>query len=274
LSGIESYLRDIKRHPLLDRREEGELARRYRATGDPELARRLATAHLRLVVKIARQYRWAHAHPADLIEEGNVGLLCAVRKYDPGRGVRLSTYATWWIRALILRFIVANYRMVRVGTTPDQRKIMFRLARERSRLEQQLGTAADAAQLAHSLGVSEAAVVTVGRYLDEPEVRLDAPLRDAEGHERQRTLPANDDARPDRVVERRDFMERVLGAVDEFERGLATRDRTIFRLRWREDERETLTAVGARFGITRERARQLEVKILSRLREHVRKVAA
>src|SRR5262245_64468669 len=120
-----AYMAEIRRIPLLTREEEDALARKFAATGDPELARRLVTANLRLVIKIAHEYRQAHRNLLDLVQEGNIGLMQAVRKYDPYRGVKLSSYAAWWIRAYILKFILNNWRMVKLGTTQAQRRLFF-----------------------------------------------------------------------------------------------------------------------------------------------------
>ena len=125
--GLSSYMHDLRRYPPLDRDEEHRLAVAYRRTGAPDLAQALVCGHLRLVVKIAREYRWSKHPLLDLIEEGNLGLVVAVQKYDPDRGVRLSSYAAWWIRAGILQFVVSSRRLVRIGTTVEQRKVMARL---------------------------------------------------------------------------------------------------------------------------------------------------
>ena len=175
-SNLDAYLQDLRRHPVLSRDEEHELALAYARTHALEPARKLITANLRLVVRIAQEYRRAHRNLLDLIQEGNVGLIQAVQRYDPFRGVKLSTYAAWWIRAYILKFILANWRMVRIGTTQAQRRLFFNLRRERERL-QRMGAETDSRQLAAALDVSEREVVEMERRLAASEMSLDAPAR-------------------------------------------------------------------------------------------------
>src|SRR3982750_761807 len=153
-SSLSVYLQALRRYPLISREEEHELAVRYVETHERSTARKLITANLRLVVKISQEYRRAHRNLLDLIQEGNVGLIQAVQRYDPFRGVKLSTYAAWWIRAYILKFILANWRMVRIGTTQAQRRLFFNLRRERERLEK-MGVETDSKKLAAVLDVSE-----------------------------------------------------------------------------------------------------------------------
>src|SRR5712691_11697206 len=150
---MQRYMAEVSRHPLLTREEEHDLAVRFRETQDPRIAYRLVTANLRLVVKIAHEYRRAHRNLLDLVQEGNVGLLQAVKKYDPYRGVKLSSYAAWWIRAYMLKFILNNWRLVKIGTTQAQRKLFFNLRKEKDKLEQ-LGFTPSPKMLAESLDVA------------------------------------------------------------------------------------------------------------------------
>jgi len=264
---LSAYLRDIRKIPIIEREEEEMLARRYRRTGDPELAQQLACGHLRLVVKIALEYRWATDHLVDLVAEGNVGLLRSIEKFDPDRGVRLSSYAAWWIRAMILRFLVDNRRLVRLGTTRIQRKILFRLERERRDLESK-GIEADPAALAERLGVSTKAVADLEPHVRWPEVRLDeTPPSNGDGTEtRLERLVAPAEARPDVLVERGELVTVARKAIADFERKLDRRDRLLFRARWLTDEQPSLQEVGNRFGVSRERVRQLEQRVLARFR--------
>jgi RNA polymerase sigma-32 factor len=268
VTGLDAYLRDIRRIPVLDREEEVRLARRYRKTGNPELAQRLVAGHLRLVVKIAREYRWASETLLDLIAEGNVGLMRAVAKFDPDRGVRLTSYAAWWIRAMILRSLVDNRRLVRVGTTRAQRRILFRLQKERRALEQ-LGIDPQPEALAARLGVAAHDVAELEQHIRWPEVRLDeTPPSHGDGEQpRVERLLAPEDGRPDALVERGELRAVVRAAVADFERQLDARDRILFRTRWLDDEEQpSLQAVGDQFGVSRERARQLERRVLERFR--------
>ena len=186
----------------MTREEEHEVAVEFCESANPALASRLITANLRLVVKIAQEYRRAHRNVLDLIQEGNIGLIHAVHKYDPYRGVKLSSYASWWIRAYILKFILANWRLVKVGTTQAQRKLFFNLRKEREKLEKQ-GYEVEAKHLAAALDVSEQEVVEMERRLNASETSLDAPMRsDEQGDRTQgdfvRAAPA---LRPDVQVE-------------------------------------------------------------------------
>src|SRR6202171_5636785 len=193
---LQRYMAEVSRHPLLTREEEHELAVKFSRTHDPEIAYRLVTANLRLVVKIAHEYRRAAFSLLDLIQEGNVGLMHAVQKYDPFRGVKLSSYAAWWIRAYILRYLMDNWRMVKLGTTQAQRKLFFNLRKEQERLLSQ-GFEAQPAVLAEKVEVSEQDVRERGRRLANDEFSLDAPL--ASGHEESRQTPRDrlgEDAAP------------------------------------------------------------------------------
>src|SRR5450432_2543970 len=206
-STMMAYLQDVRRHALLSREEEHEIAVEYVRTSDPRLSERLVTANLRLVVKIALEYRTARRNLLDLVQEGNVGLVHAVQKYDPHRGVKLATYAAWWIRAYILKFILSNARLVKLGTTQAQRRLFFGLRRERARLEGLDGEAVEARQLAATFDVSEKEVVEMERRLSGAEASLDAPGRgeDGDGRSRGEALTAEDALRPDVEVETKEL---------------------------------------------------------------------
>src|SRR5678815_5449864 len=165
------YVDQIRRYPLLDRDQETALARQFRATGDADAARRLIGANLRLVVKIAHEYKKAAQSILDLVQEGNLGLVQALRKYDPDRGVRLSSYAVFWVRAYMLRFILNNWHLVKIGTTPAQRKLFFNLRKEQAKLEQG-GFRATSAQLAEALQLPEADIIDMQQRLSQGESSL------------------------------------------------------------------------------------------------------
>jgi RNA polymerase sigma-32 factor len=266
------YLQDIRRHRLLTRGEETDLARRYAHTHDPEIGRQLVTANLRLVVKIAQEYRRAHRNVLDLIQEGNLGLIQAVERYDPFRGIRLSSYAAWWIRAYILKFILANWRMVKIGTTQAQRRLFFNLRRERDRLEKQ-GLEVDAKRLAKALDVSETEVAEMERRLSWSEMSLDTPARDdpdgANGRAPRDMVPAAAAVRPDVKVEAGEF-DRILRAkLEAFGSRLRDRELDIFRKRLLAEQPATLEQIGADNGVSRERARQLEDRLRKKLRRYL-----
>jgi RNA polymerase sigma-32 factor len=267
---LTAYMSEIRRVPLLSREEELELAKRYFETGDLAIARRLITANLRLVVKIAHEYRRAHRNLLDLIQEGNVGLIQAMKKYDPYRGVKLSSYAAWWIRAYILKFILNNWRMVKIGTTQAQRKLFFNLRKEKEKLEQ-LGFAPEHRLLAERLDVSEAEVAEMEQRLEGADMSLDAPLQreDAAGATRLDVLPSLHGTRPDVVVESDEFRALLRSKLEAFADELEGREAQLFRERWLTDAPLTLQELGDRFGISRERARQIERRMLDRLRRHL-----
>jgi RNA polymerase sigma-32 factor len=269
-STIGAYLHELRRYPLMTREEEHEVAVRFCKNADPQLAARLITANLRLVVKIAQEYRRAHRNILDLIQEGNIGLIHAVQKYDPYRGVKLSSYASWWIRAYILKFILANWRLVKVGTTQAQRKLFFNLRKEREKLEKQ-GQEVEAKHLAAALDVTEQEVIEMERRLNASETSLDSPMRsDEQGDRTQgdfvRAAPV---FRPDVQVETGEFGGILKEKLHAFGASLRDRDLEIFRDRLFNDEPATLVEIAERFGVTRERVRQIEERLKKRLRQYL-----
>jgi len=265
---LAAYMSETRRYPLLTPEEEHALAVRLVEHGDTGAARRLIEANLRLVVKIAYEYRRAHKNLLDLVQEGNIGLIQAVGKFDPYRGVKLSSYAAFWIRAYILKFILNNWRLVKIGTTQAQRKLFFNLRKEREKLEQ-LGFAPTPALLAEKLHVSEREVDEMERRLAAPEASLDAPLGSSDdGGERTRLdyLPSEGD-RPDQAVAQNEFAQLLKSKLEQFASTLEGRDQSIFRERWLTDEPLTLQELGDRYGVSRERARQLEKRMLDRLKK-------
>jgi RNA polymerase sigma-32 factor len=265
------YMRETRRYPLLTPEEEYDLATRLVEHGDTQAARKLIEANLRLVVKIAYEYRRAHKNLLDLVQEGNIGLIQAVSKFDPYRGVKLSSYAAFWIRAYILKFILNNWRLVKIGTTQAQRKLFFNLRKEREKLEQ-LGFQPTTALLAEKLDVAEKEVIEMERRLAAPEASLDAPVGSSHDEDGSRTrldyLPS-DDVRPDRAVAQSEFSQLLRGKLEAFARTLEGREQTIFRERWLTEEPLTLQEIGDRYQVSRERARQLEKRMLDRLKKYL-----
>jgi RNA polymerase sigma-32 factor len=266
-STIGPYLQEIRRCPPMTREEEHEVAVQFRATRDPQLAARLVNANLRLVVKIAREYRGAQNTLADLVQEGNVGLVHAVNKYDPARGCKLSTYASWWVRAHILNYVLTNHRLVKLGTTQAQRKLFFNLRKEREKLERQ-GGEVGAKQLAAALDVSEREVVEMERRLEASDESLDTPPH-GERKRATRDVVAGPASRPDVDVERREFSAVLADKLKTFARTLRGRDLTIFRARLLNDEPALLAELADRFGVSRERVRQVEERLKGRLRDYL-----
>ena len=264
------YIQEIKRYPLLTREEEHALAVDFVKNGDLVAARKLVTSNLRLVVKIAHEYRRAHRNLLDLIQEGNVGLMQAVKKYDPYRGVKLSSYAAWWIRAYILKFILANWRLVKIGTTQAQRKLFFNLKKERDKLEA-LGVDASSEALALALDVPEREVIDMEKRLSGGDLSLDAPLGSDEDDGRTRMdIMEGGLTSPDAAVEGAEFRALLREKLATFAETLSGRERSLFEERLMNDQPKTLQDIGAHYGISRERARQLEARLLARLKVYLR----
>ncbi|MEZ4366741.1 MAG: RNA polymerase factor sigma-32 [Kofleriaceae bacterium] len=267
---LAAYMNEARRFPLLSPEEEHALAVRLVEHGDTHAARRLVEANLRLVVKIAYEYRRAHKNLLDLVQEGNVGLMQAVRKFDPYRGVKLSSYAAFWIRAYMLKFILNNWRLVKIGTTQAQRKLFFNLRKERERLEQ-LGFEPTTALLAENLAVSESEVTEMERRLAAPEASLDAPVGggDDDGTRTRLDYLPSEGERPDHAVAHSEFAELLRSKLEAFAATLEGREETIFRERWLTEDPQTLQEIGDKYGVSRERARQLEKRLLGRLRTYL-----
>jgi RNA polymerase sigma-32 factor len=271
---LRAYMAEVSRHPLLTREEELELAQRYARTGDRDAAWKLVTANLRLVVKIAREYHRGVFQLLDLIQEGNVGLMQAVKKFDPLKGVKLSTYAAWWIKAYIIRFIMDNWRQVKLGTTQAQRKLFFNLAKERERLLSR-GIEPTPRLLARNLRVDESDVLEMSARMAGDDLSLDQPLRGEEGDSSTTRLDRIEDgsaAADDTLAA--DQMRRVFREkLEAFGKTLTDeREKAIFADRLLPPDGvppATLSDIGARFGLTRERARQIEARLTARLREYV-----
>jgi RNA polymerase sigma-32 factor len=272
LDPLSAYLSEVRRYPLVDRDEERALALRYRDHGDLAAARRLVTANLRLVVKIAYEYQRASRNLLDLIQEGNLGLLLAVRKYDPDRGVRLSSYAVWWMRAYMLRYLLDNARIVKLGTTPAQRKLFFNLRKEKQKLEA-LGFVPSPDRVAAAMHLPEHEVVEMERRLGQGELSLDGPAAaSADGEDRLRpidVLQSPEAERPDVAAEADEFRARLREELAEFARTLQGREATLFRERLLSEAPRTLEEIGRQYGISRERARQVEQRLVARLRDHL-----
>jgi RNA polymerase sigma-32 factor len=270
VDALQTYMREVQRHALLTPDEEHALAVRYASTGDVAAAARLVTANLRLVVKIAYEYRRAYKNMMDLVQEGNIGLMQAVKRYDPYRGVKLSSYAAWWIRAYMLRFILNNWRLVKIGTTQAQRKLFFNLNKEKARLSA-MGIEPTHAEIAKRLNVEESEVIEMDRRLARSDASLDAPVGDSDDRTTTRLelLPAID-ASPDRIAESAELSQILRERLDEFRKTLAGKDVIIFDKRLTADEPLTLQELGDEFGVSRERVRQLEARLTGKLRDYLR----
>jgi RNA polymerase sigma-32 factor len=270
VDALQRYMREVSRHSLLSREEEHRLAVRYRERGEVDAAYRLVTANLRLVVKIAHEYHRTAFSLLDLIQEGNVGLMHAVKKFDPYRGVKLSSYAAWWIRAYILRYIMENWRIVKLGTTQAQRKLFFNLRKERARLAAQ-GFDPTPKLLAERLNVTERDVTEMEQRLSQDEFSLDIPVgEDHRSSRSDRLVAAN--APADESLADHQLKEILREKLAEFGQRLQDRERFIFENRLVSEEPLTLQEIGDRYGITRERARQLEAKLVKDLKSWIQEV--
>lgn len=261
------YLAEVRKYPALTREEEQDLSRRYRATGDREALFRLVTSNLMQVVRVALSFRRAARNLLDLVQEGNLGLLAAIERFDPELGVRLPTYAAWWIRAYIVKFLLDNVRLVRVGTTNARRKLLRNLRQEKSRLEA-AGFEVGPKMLADHFNVSEADVMDVERALHSQDVSLDAPLNDSEDRTRGDLMAATGPTVEEDVA-RRELQGKVKAAIDRFRHGLGERELAILDERLLAEDPVTLQVIGDRFGTTREAVRQAETRLMSRLKQHL-----
>ncbi len=267
---LQAYMREVQRHPLLSADEEHKLAVQYHQDQDVETAARLVTANLRLVVKLAYEYRRAYRNIMDLVQEGNIGLMQAVKRYDPYRGVKLSSYAAWWIRAYMLRFILNNWRLVKLGTTQAQRKLFFNLSKEKDKLAA-MGIEPTHAEIAKRLNVAEAEVVEMDRRLARSDASLDATVNESDGRTTTRLeLMPSPGASPDALAEGSELNELLHERLDEFRKTLSGKDLVIFDKRLVSDEPLTLQELGDEFGVSRERVRQLESRVTGKLRDYLR----
>lgn len=267
----DDFIKKMGNHPVVDREEEHRLAVLYRETGDAEAARKLVEANLRLVVKVARSSCFRAASLPDLIQEGTLGLMKAVTKYDPDRGLRLSTYAVWWIRAYIHNYNITNGRVMRVVTTLPQRKLFYSLRREQAKLSAS-GGSAEAGVLAARLGVKEKDVREMEARLSTRDVTIDmtASSDSVRGGSGDLT---DEGPGPDEALEQEEVRRAVNNKMQAIEGSLDEREKMILRQRLTADEPMTLQEVGRRFGISRERARQLEQRLKKHLQSHLASLA-
>lgn len=261
---LKKYLQEISRHPVLSREEEFELAERVYKFRDREAAQKLVISNLRLVVKIALEYYSAYQNILDLIQEGNVGLLHAVKKYNPYKGTRFSTYASFWIRAYILKYIMESWSLVKVGTTQSQRKLFYKLNKERQRLEA-LGIFPAPKLLASTLDVKEEEVEDMEKRLSHADISLETPINE-EGTDTIMDLVGVEENIEEKVAEKeeREIFQRK---VQDFKRHLSEKERFIFENRIIAEEPLTLQEIGEKFNISRERVRQIENRIIKKFKE-------
>jgi len=263
---LQRYLAEISRYKLLTREQEIELGKKIQEEGDSEAAYVMVTANLRLVVKIALEFQrvWMQ-NLLDLIQEGNIGLMQAVQKFDPYKNVKFSYYASFWIKAYILKFIMDNWRLVKIGTTQGQRKLFFKLKKEKQKLIEQ-GFDPKPKLLSERLGVSEREIIDMDQRLDGWDVSLDAPLKDDSDTERIDFINTDAESTEDQVAKKE--IEALLhNKIEEFKKTMTTRELEIFERRIFADSPATLQEIGDRYSISRERVRQVEKNIIKKLRD-------
>ncbi|RQD63108.1 MAG: sigma-70 family RNA polymerase sigma factor [Desulfonatronovibrio sp. MSAO_Bac4] len=262
------YMRELGRLPPLSAEEEFELARKFRDEQDREAALKLVTSNLRLVVRIAMEFqrRWMK-NVLDLIQEGNVGLMKALKKFDPEKGIKFSYYASFWIRAYILKFIMDNWRMVKVGTTQAQRKLFYNLGKEKQRLEA-LGISPDADTISQNLDVSESDVVEMGQRLGQYDLSLDMPYGDDSDLTPMNFIPAIGDG-AEKLLLKEETAGILNQNIKELMPKLNEKEKDIIELRLLAETPITLREIGEKYGITRERVRQIEARLLEKIKSHI-----
>lgn len=270
LDPLKQYIRDISRYKVLSLDEEKELVEELQKTGDIEVARKLVLANLRLVVKIAMEYRNAYKNVLDLIQEGNMGLMKAVSKYNPEKGAKLSYYASWWIRSYILKFILDNFRLIKIGTTAEQKKLFYNLMREKERLLAQ-GIAPEASVISENLGVSEKVVEEMDLRLSSSgaEMSLDQKVGDEGSTTSLSDLLAIDEDGVDEKLSDLQSLEILEENLQNFLDELKPRDREIFTKRLLSEVPPSLQSIADEYGVSRERIRQIEERLINKLKVYM-----
>ena len=265
---LQRYLTEIRRFPLLNRQDEHDLAVRYKEYGDVEAAYKLVTSNLRLVVMIAREYQKAFRNLLDLIQEGNMGLMEAVKNFDPYRGVRFPSYAVWWIRAYMIRYIMNDWRMVKIGTTQAQRKLFFNLQKEKEKIEAE-GLTPGPKLLAQRLNVKEDEVVEMEQRLAGRDLSVDVPIGDDE----EATLLSflqDTQQTPEEEFADTQYRELLRNRMDQFAKTLKDKELVIYRERLLNEDPLTLREIGEKYGISRERVRQIEERVKKKLKAYLK----
>jgi RNA polymerase sigma-32 factor len=264
-SALQIYLREVQKYPLLSREQEFEYAKKYYETKDPEIAQILVTSNLRFVVKVAMEYSKFGAKMIDVIQEGNIGLMQAVKEFNPYKGVRLITYAVWWIKGYIQEYLMRQYSMVRIGTNQKQKRLFYQLQKSEAEIDKQISN--DEVQLLSSrYGVDEKKVESMAQRVSQRDVSLEASLSD----DTDRSLmdyQSNEEAGPDEVLALKEGLALVESAVTEIRPKLNEKELFLLDERILADPPRTLQEIGDHFGITREAVRQIETRLLAKIRE-------
>jgi RNA polymerase sigma-32 factor len=273
LDGLDTYMREVRRIPLLSRDEEQSLAERWAADADVDAAHKLVTSNLRFVVKVAMEYRSYGMRILDLVQEGNVGLMHAVRKFDPARGYRLITYAVWWIRAYIQTYLLRGYSLVKMGTTQAQRRLFFKLSAaqremERNMWDEALSPEERHAYLADKLGVRAKDVSQMEMRMAARDFSLDLSLDEA-GETTHLDMLESEVESSDAIVATRQMSAAIAIDLADAMESLNEREREVIELRYMQDEPPTLKEIGKSWGVSRERARQIEAAAREKLKKHL-----
>jgi len=274
--GLSRYLSEIRKFPMLTKDEEFMLAKRWREHEDPQAAHRLVTSHLRLVAKIAMGYRGYGLPIGEVISEGNVGLMQAVKKFEPDRGFRLATYAMWWIRASIQEYILRSWSLVKMGTTAAQKKLFFNLRKAKSEisaLEEGDMRPEQVSQIATKLGVLDSEVISMNRRLSGPDASLNAPVRSDSESEWQDWLADDNAVSQETQVAENEERSIRMALLEEAMTELTDREKHILTERRLRDDPTTLETLAAQYGVSRERVRQIEVRAFEKLQKAMRAAA-
>lgn len=264
------YLSEIRKYPLLSREEELSLAKKYYETKDPTIAQRLVTSNLRFVVKIAAEYSKFGARMIDLVQEGNMGLMHAVKDFNPYKGVRLITYAVWWIRGYIQEYLMKQYSMVRIGTTQNQKKLFYQLQKEKEALDALAENPEQLKLLSSRLGIPEDEVKMMAQRMSGRDVSLNQTVGD-EGSTTLLDYQKGHQAPPDQELSRQEELSHLTEAIEALRPTLSDREKIILEERILNDEPLTLQEIGEKHGITREAVRQMEARVMKKIKDYYQK---
>lgn len=259
------YLQELRKYPLLTKEQEQEIAKKYYETKDPVAAQALVTANLRFVVKVAAEYSRFGARMIDLIQEGNMGLMHAVKDFNPYKGVRLITYAVWWIRGYIQEYLMKQYSLVKIGTTQNQKKLFYKLQKEREALEK-MGEESSVKLIAEKMGIPEDEVRMMTQRMSGRDVSLNAPL-DSDSPSSLLDMQKTSDITPDEELSHREELSHLDEVIKELRPLLSEREKIILDERILNDEPLTLQEIGEKHNITREAVRQMEVRVMKKIKE-------
>ena len=263
---LAAYLQEVRNYPLLTPEQEQEVARRYYETKDPKAAEKLVSSNLRFVVKIAAEYSKFGARMIDLVQEGNVGLMHAVKDFNPYKGVRLITYAVWWIRGYIQEYLMRQYSLVRIGTTHNQRRLFYQLRQEQQKLEA-MGEKMGIRMLSDRLGIPADEIQSMESRLKQRDVSLDAPLDPESGTSLMNFQSDNQSLPVDEELGRHEEISLLNESIEDVRKDLNEKEIFILENRLLSDTPLTLQEIGDKYGMTRERARQLEARIIEKIKK-------